>query len=690
MKRADVVQAMSRFPSLEFVFTSPVEPADPVIGYRTRAKLMVAPSGGIGLHTHAGTPQILDIPECRVLSPAVAAVVNALRAMIQAPPEGTQDLLTPLDPRGKGSLRAIEVREVVSGTVATETDDDASPAILLTLVLQASEAADEENLQRAGKTLQPLLPKVIGLAVHLADSPSSSVLASASTIHLAGIAIAEDRIGKATHLATFGAFVRVHREQSARLQELVIREVAALVLDSIANDSAPNAEGEEEPPPPSALLAASPTRVLDLYGGSGPLALALARAHCDVAMVESSAAARHARQAAEAQGLSLTVHEGHVDDVLGRLLSETPGFDAVVLNPPRRGVSAAARDAVARLAPELLVYVSTDPETLARDLDHFARLGYTTTEIFPMDMAPLTGEVDTVSVLRRGPLCPPRVIYEDAELLVVEKDAHEAVQPNPEYAVALRERCERLPSCGDLLPLTLLEPGTSGLCFFAKHVEAERKWSAALEKNGRRIYLVGVKGTTPTKGSITRDLREQGRALPARTRYRRLATTGGHSVVRVIPDGGRAHQIRRHFAAIGHPVLGDERYGHEPTNRYFEERHGLDRNFMHLVRVEVDHPETGERLTIEAPLRGDLRATLQRVGGQAVLDQLEHKAALGTLPPPPASSPPEPPVSPARSDEAPASSTVYPPSSGRGGAAPDLDEAPRTLRQRITTDDDGV
>jgi 23S rRNA (uracil1939-C5)-methyltransferase len=133
---------------------------------------------------------------------------------------------------------------------------------------------------------------------------------------------------------------------------------------------------------------------------------------------------------------------------------------------------------------------------------------------------------------------------------------------------------------------------------------------------------------------------------PARTRYRRLAVASGHSVLRVIPEQGRTHQIRRHLAAIGHPVLGDDRYGHGPTNRFFEEKNGLDRAFLHCVRLEIDLPGSGElghgpRLIVEAPLPGDLRAVLERTSGPGTLRFLDHKNALGTsgttssLPPPP-------------------------------------------------------
>jgi 23S rRNA (uracil1939-C5)-methyltransferase len=307
-------------------------------------------------------------------------------------------------------------------------------------------------------------------------------------------------------------------------------------------------------------------------------------------------------------------------------------------------------------------------------------------------MIPLTEEVETVCVLRRSPQPAPAVIYEDDDIVVVDKGPHEPVEPQPEYFGSLIGRCARLPAGDGLTPIHRLDPGASGVCMLARSEATQRLWADALAQSGRLIYLAAAKGVTPAKGAITRELREGGRAFPARTRYRRLAVASGHSVLRVIPDGGRAHQTRRHLAAIGHPVLGDERYGHLPTNRYFEEKHGLDRTFLHLVRIEIVHPVSGARLLFESTLAGDLRATLERATGSSVLRFLEQKHALGdhrasSVPPPPG---PE--------EEAPSSrlsrpdlESLPPPSISFNpdrASAPDLDEAPRTIRRTIVTDDD--
>jgi len=423
-----------------------------------------------------------------------------------------------------------------------------------------------------------------------------------------------------------------------------------------------------------------------------------------------------------------------VAEVVAAMADAGETFDAVVMNPPRRGVSPAAREAIALLGAPLLIYVSCDPDTLARDLDHFSRLGYNAAEIAPFDMIPLTEEVETVSVLRRSPPAPPRVIYEDEDVIVVDKGPHEPILADDgEYGSSLLSRCARLPITTDkdnkLEPIHRLDAGTSGLALLARNEKARVLWGNALTTTGRLIYLAAAKGVTPAKGAITRDLREGGRSFPARTRYRRLAIASGHSILRVIPDGGRVHQIRRHLAAIGHPVIGDERYGHLPTNRYFEEKHGLDRSFLHLVRIEIVHPRTGARLLIESTLPGDLRSALERATGGSVLRFLEQKHALGdqrasSIPPPGDDVPPsgrssfmpDAPISSRRSSYLPGGD--MPPSTRRPGLqdsmpppsisdsvrapplsvappsdriqinVPDLDESPRTIRHAIVSDDE--
>lgn len=90
--------------------------------------------------------------------------------------------------------------------------------------------------------------------------------------------------------------------------------------------------------------------------------------------------------------------------------------------------------------------------------------------------------------------------------------------------------------------------------------------------------------------------------VPAETRYKVLEVFGDASLVEAVMVTGRHHQIRRHFAAIGHPLALDDVYGDQVFNRQFTREYGYHRFFLHAARLRFPHPVTGEILTIAAPL----------------------------------------------------------------------------------------
>jgi 23S rRNA (uracil1939-C5)-methyltransferase len=579
-KRAKVALAASRYPALAELEVAPTLGADPIVGYRTRAKLIVAPGGRVGLYEKGGGHEVLDIPRCRVLSPALLSVADALRARVTHD-EGVRGPLAPWDGHGGGTLRAIDLREVLPR-------EEAPAGVLVTFVVERSPALRLEQLREAARSLAAELRCVLGVAVNFHEGDDPQILGRETSV-LFGETTVADRVGASTHLATFGSFVQAHRGQAERVHRLV----ADAILGS---------------------PAARP-RVLDLYGGSGAIAIALASKGAEVVLVESFApAAARGEAAAKKQGLPLSVALGDVAIALASLPRKGGTFDAAVMNPPRRGMSAAAREGAARVGAATLVYVSCDPNTLARDLDHFVRLGYRATELLPLDMIPLTDQVETIAVLRRAPVPPPRRLYEDDEVLVVEKGPHEPTTPQGEYAGSLLARVQSLKGSEHAVPIHRLDVGTSGVVFFARSPSFAFAWSRALHApSARKVYVAAVRGAIPETGKVTRELREGKKTREASTDYRRLALHGGHSLVEVVPAQGRTHQIRRHLSSIGHPVLGDARYGHAATNRFFEEKHGLDRTFLHCARVELDHPKSGKRLVIETPLAGDLKTVLERL-----------------------------------------------------------------------------
>jgi 23S rRNA (uracil1939-C5)-methyltransferase len=555
-KRDRVKRAAGRYPGLAEIAVEATAGAEPVVGYRTRAKLM-ASGGRLGLYAKSGGHEVVDIPQCLVLSPAIARVAEAVRRL---PPPAW--------------LRAVDLREV---------QDQGEARVLATLVVTRGEATSPGR--ELAESLMREAPEVAGVAANYHEGASPQVLGS-DTKPLAGLASAPDRLGASVTLATFGSFVQAHRGQAAR--------VHAMLAEAIGR-AAPREGGRPRP------------RVLDLFGGSGAIALGLAARGATVLVVESfGPAVAQARAAARAQGANVEAIHGDAAVVVRSLSERGEQFDAVVVNPPRRGLSPEVREGVARLGAQVVAYVSCDPETLARDLDHLRRLGYAASRLAPLDMIPLTEEVETVAVLERSPPPPPRVVYADDDVIVADKAPHESTTPRGEHDDSLLARVRRVPGGAEGVPVHRLDAGTSGLVVFARRADLAGAWQAALgSADARKVYLAAVRGVAPAKRT--------------RPRFRRLFVAAGHSVLRVEPEQGRTDPPRRFLAALGHPVLGDERYGHAPSNRYFEEKFGLDRPFLHCARLELVHPRTGAALALEAAIPGDLAAVAERAFGRADL-----------------------------------------------------------------------
>ncbi len=241
----------------------------------------------------------------------------------------------------------------------------------------------------------------------------------------------------------------------------------------------------------------------------------------------------------------------------------------------------------------------------------------------------VTATIDLPPSLSAAPEdLPLQVVYQDADMAVIDKPAGLVVHPAPGHprGTLANGLVGMFPQSagvgGEERPgiVHRLDKDTSGLIAVALSPAGQTSLQAQIaDKSAERRYLALVPGTiSPAEGVIDapigRDERHRKRmavhgtaARPARTRYRVLRSCGGYSLVEAKLDTGRTHQIRVHFAAIGHPLAGDSVYG-GPTLP------SLDRQFLHAYRLALQIPSSGERLTFASDLPADLRTLLDRLG----------------------------------------------------------------------------
>jgi 23S rRNA pseudouridine1911/1915/1917 synthase len=228
--------------------------------------------------------------------------------------------------------------------------------------------------------------------------------------------------------------------------------------------------------------------------------------------------------------------------------------------------------------------------------------------------------------LRPEPI-PLDILYEDEHLIVVNKPAGMVVHPAPGHpdgtlVNALLAHCPLIAETGrpDRAGIVhRLDKDTSGVMVVAKHEQALRGLHEQF-RNRRvaKIYLALVRGRVKTPEGIVevpmgRDPADrrlmtalrQGKY--ARTRYCAIEFFRRHTLVEAYPHTGRTHQVRVHLAWLGHPVVGDRRYGPR------RQRLLTNRHFLHSHRLEFTHPITGEAVSFEAPLPLELDDLLKRL-----------------------------------------------------------------------------
>ena len=218
---------------------------------------------------------------------------------------------------------------------------------------------------------------------------------------------------------------------------------------------------------------------------------------------------------------------------------------------------------------------------------------------------------------------PLNIIYEDEQILAINKTAGMVVHPAPGHAKgtlvnALLNHCSDLSGIGGVARPGIvhrLDKDTSGIVLVAKTEAAHRALSSQFkDRTIKKTYLALVRGVVKSSSGIINTSIgrhktnrkkmtascNQGRQ--AETCYEVLETFGHFSYLKLFPKTGRTHQIRVHLASIHHPVLGDKLYGGILTGPYLK----IPRQALHAFRIEVTHPTSQKSLAFEAPIPTDI------------------------------------------------------------------------------------
>jgi 23S rRNA (uracil1939-C5)-methyltransferase len=305
-------------------------------------------------HYARGSRRVVGVRECPVHATDGNARAFALRdaclkaGVLAAEPAGRR--------RG-GVLKSVAVR------VARRTKER-----MMTVVV-----ADDGDRALRGATRRALDAAGDATALHLNLHPrDNAFIFGESTRRIGGPERLRDEVAGVSFLISPTAFFQTNLDAAEVLVELVRR----------------------------ALPQGVP--VLDLYAGAGLFALPLARAGHDVVAVEENTAAVADGEASRAVSRIPPAQCHWVAATVEIALGRVGACDTVVLDPPRDGCSAVVSQRLfAERRPSLAVYVSCNPETLARDLAVAARHGYGVESLQPVDMFPHTPHVETVAVLRR-------------------------------------------------------------------------------------------------------------------------------------------------------------------------------------------------------------------------------------------------------------------------------------------------
>lgn len=229
---------------------------------------------------------------------------------------------------------------------------------------------------------------------------------------------------------------------------------------------------------------------------------------------------------------------------------------------------------------------------------------------------------------------PLDILYEDSDIIVINKARGMAVHPSPgiysgTLVNALLYHCKDLSGIGGVERPGIvhrLDKDTSGVMVAAKNDNAHASLSKQIgEKSASRVYCAIVRGSINEeagviKGAIGRDEKDRQKMAvradgkPAVTHFRVMERIGDYTITECRLETGRTHQIRVHLAHIGYPVFGDPKYGSRKKTPFDGIIEG---QALHSRQMTLVHPVTGEEMTFTAPMPKDMEKLIAAIRARA-------------------------------------------------------------------------
>jgi len=355
-KEAQVRQVLQRLGGIA-IPVRPILAAAHPLGYRNRALIPLerTPDGVLRAgYYRRGSHRIVNLNHCPVLDPRIDALIAPLKADLEASP-------WPVDRHGGGGLRHLGLRVGAN-----------SGEVLITLV--ASDAR-LSGLEQQAAAWMARWPAVVGVGLNLQPEATNRLMGE-TTRTLAGSATLEEHF--------VGLRLQIGADTFFQVNTAQAEAVVPLLLEG---------------------LDATPGRLIDAYCGIGTYSLPLARRGWQVEGIEQQAAAvALAQRNAGLNGLeaSLRFHCQDVAEVLAARLAEGDP-QALLLDPPRKGLAGGVIAAIRAAPPPRLLYLSCDPATLARDLGLLCSEEgpYRPVWVQPLDFFPNTSHVECLALLER-------------------------------------------------------------------------------------------------------------------------------------------------------------------------------------------------------------------------------------------------------------------------------------------------